>query len=69
MTLTKRNDPPAKEANDAKELRPSEQADVRDAIVDFIVWNQAMEGVPSSQERAEAAYDEALRNRRRVFER
>lgn len=68
MALTKRNDPPAKETDTAEHLRSSEQPDVRAAMVDFIVWNQAMEGIPSSQERAEAAYDEALRNPRRVIE-
>ncbi len=70
MAVTKHvNDPPAEETDTAEELRSSEQPDVRAAIADFIVWNQAMEGIPSSQERAEAAYDEALHNRHRVFER
>jgi hypothetical protein len=70
MALKKRShSSPAKEANVPVAPCPSEQPDVRKAIVDFIVWNQAMEGIPSSQERAEAAYDEALRNRHRVFER
>ncbi len=70
MTLIKQyKDLPPKQADTSPALRPSEQTDVRGAIASFIVWNQAMEDVPSSQERAEAAYDEALHNRRRIFER
>lgn len=49
--------------------RASERPEIREAIINFIVWNQAMEGIPSSHERAEAAYDEALRNRHRIFKR
>ncbi len=70
MVLKKRShNSTEKEADASVASCPSEQPDVREAMVDFIVWNQAMEGIPSSQERAETAYDEALHNPRRVFER
>ncbi len=70
MALKKRSHrSPVNEADASVTPCPSEQPDIRTAIVDFIVWNQTMEDIPSSCERAEAAYDEALHNQHRVFER
>ncbi len=48
--------------------RPSEDPAVRDTIIDFIVWNQEMENIPSDRERVAAAYDEVLYHREKIFD-
>lgn len=59
---------PSKESDVPVASGPWEQPYMRAAIIESVVWSQVMAGILTAREQAEAAYDEALHNRHRIFE-